>query len=88
MFYMDSIGGVEFEPEYYVDISSVIDLKGKMLRCHKSQEDWLIALYDEKPIDLMYKQSSFRGLNAGCKYAEGFRQVLTYPLVGSYKLLP
>tara|TARA_B100001245_G_scaffold146529_1_gene109520 strand:- start:160 stop:861 length:702 start_codon:yes stop_codon:yes gene_type:complete len=88
MFYMDSIGGVEFEPEYYVDISSVIDLKVKMLRCHKSQEDWLIALYDEKPIDLMYKQSSFRGLNAGCKYAEGFRQVLTYPLVGSYKLLP
>jgi hypothetical protein len=36
----------------------------------------------------MYKQSSFRGLNAGCKYAEGFRQILTYPLVGSYKLLP
>ena len=59
-----------------------------MLRCHKSQEDWLIALYDEKPSDLMYKQSSFRGLNAGCKYAEGFRQVLTYPLVGSYNLLP
>ena len=88
MFYMDSIGGIGFEPEYYVDISSVIDLKEKMLRCHKSQEDWLIALYDEKPSDLMFKQCSFRGLNAGCKYAEGFRQVLTYPLVGSYKLLP
>ena len=59
-----------------------------MLRCHKSQEDWLIALYDQKPCDLMDKQSSFRGLNAGYKYAEGFKQVITYPLVGSYKLLP
>ena len=88
MFYMDSIGGIGFEPEYYVDISSVIDLKEKMLRCHKSQEDWLIALYDQKPSDLMNIQSTFRGLNAGCKYAEGFRQVLTYPLVGSYKDLP
>jgi len=88
MFYMDSIGGIGFEPEYYVDISSVIDLKERMLRCHKSQEDWLIALFDEKPSDLMFKQSSFRGLNAGYKFAEGFRQVLTYPLISSYKLLP
>ena len=88
MFYMDSIGGVGFEPEYYVDISSVIDLKEKMLRCHKSQEDWLTDLFDEKPSDLMFKQSSFRGLNAGYKFAEGFRQVLTYPLISSYKLLP
>jgi len=88
MFYMDSIGGVGFEPEHYVDISSVIDIKIEMLRCHKSQEDWLIALYDQKPSDLMHIQSTFRGLNAGCIFAEGFRQVLTYPLVGSYKLLP
>ena len=88
MFYMDSIGGVGFEPEYYVDISSVINTKVEMLRCHKSQEDWLIALYDQKPSDLMHIQSTFRGLNAGFKFAEGFKQVLTYPLVGSYKHLP
>ena len=88
MFYMDSIGGVGFEPEHYVDISSVIDIKTEMLDCHISQNDWLIELFDDTPSNMMRKQSSYRGYIPGYKYAEGFRQVLTYPLVGSYKLLP
>ena len=88
MFYMDSIGGVGFEPEHYVDISSVIDIKTEMLDCHISQNDWLIELFDDTPSNMMRKQSSYRGYIPGFKYSEGFRQVLTYPLVGSYKLLP
>ena len=36
IFYMDNIGGVYFEPEVYVDVSSVIETKKEMLACHKS----------------------------------------------------
>ena len=88
IFYMDNIGGVSFEPEVYVDISSVIDIKKEMLACHKSQNDWLIELYDETPTALMLKQCKFRGMNSGYKFAEGFRQIKTYPQTGSYELLP
>ncbi len=88
MFYMDSIGGFSFEPEYYVDISNTMELKTKMLQCHKSQNDWLMELYNDTPTNMMKTQCKFRGMIPGFKYAEGFKQVLTYPLVGSYKLLP
>jgi LmbE family N-acetylglucosaminyl deacetylase len=87
-FYMDSIGGSGFEPEHYVDIASVIDIKIQMIECHKSQNDWLMELFNDTPSNMMKKQSSFRGYLPGYKYAEGFKQVLTYPLVGSYKSLP
>ena len=53
MFYMDSICGVGFEPEHYVDISSVIDIKTEMLDCHISQNDWLIELFDDTPSNMM-----------------------------------
>ena len=85
---MDNIGGVGFEPEVYVDVSSVIEIKKDMLTCHKSQNDWLLELYDKTPTELMLNQSKFRGLNSGYKFAEGFRQIKTYPQTGSYDLLP
>ena len=88
IFYMDNIGGVSFDPEVYVDVSSVIDIKRDMLACHKSQNDWMLELYDETPTEIMLKQSKFRGLNCGYKHAEGFRQLKTYPQTGSYDLLP
>ena len=88
IFYMDNIGGVSFDPEVYVDVSSVIDIKRDMLACHKSQNDWMLELYDETPTEIMLKQSKFRGLNCGYKHAEGFRQIKTYPQTGSYDLLP
>tara|TARA_Y100000739_G_C20507411_1_gene417902 strand:+ start:144 stop:869 length:726 start_codon:yes stop_codon:yes gene_type:complete len=88
IFYMDNIGGVAFDPEVYVDVSSVIETKKEMLACHKSQNDWLLDLYDETPTELMLRQSKFRGLNCGYKFAEGFKQIKTYPQTGSFDLLP
>ena len=43
--YMDTIGGVNFIPDRYVDISADIDAKRKMLSCHKSQEQWGMDMY-------------------------------------------
>lgn len=36
IFYMDTLAGVNFLPEEYVDISSRIDTKLKALDCHES----------------------------------------------------
>jgi len=88
VFHMDTIGGVDFEPEAYVDISDVIDTKRRMLACHVSQDAWLQAIYDTPAVAMMERSSSQRGVVAGCKFAEGFREVKTYPRTGSQRLLP
>jgi len=88
VFHMDTICGIDFEPEAYVDISSVIDTKRRMLACHASQDVWLQAIYDMPAVTMMERMSSQRGLVAGCRFAEGFREVKTYPRTGSQALLP
>lgn len=88
LFRMDTIGGVEFEPEAYVDITKVIDIKRRMLACHESQVGWLKAIYDLSPVEMMEFIARQRGLVAGCAFAEGFAEVKTYPRTGSQALLP
>ncbi len=88
VFHMDTIAGIDFEPEAYVDISSVIDTKRRMLACHASQDVWLQAIYDMPAVAMMERLSSQRGVVAGCRFAEGFREVKTYPRTGSQALLP
>jgi len=60
-----------------VDISSVMDVKERMLACHESQREWLryINGWDEY-IEAMKLASAAEGKRAGCEYAEGFVQHL------------
>lgn len=91
LYFMDTLAGINFIPEIYVDISDVIDKKRAMLAAHKSQGDWLKDQYDMSYIDFMNVCSAYRGLQAGVKYAEGFRRSVTYPsssLVGNARSLP
>lgn len=90
MFYLDNVAGVDFEPEAYVDVTSVIELKKQMLLCHQSQDSWMRAVYgdDTSITDLMLDNGKARGLAAGVPYAEAFREVRTYPRTGSWNLLP
>jgi hypothetical protein len=53
-----------------------------------SQDAWLQAIYDTPAVAMMERSSSQRGIVAGCKFAEGFREVKTYPRTGSQRLLP
>ncbi|HAZ20030.1 MAG TPA: hypothetical protein DCY75_07680 [Clostridiales bacterium] len=76
IFYMDAAQGVNFQPTEYVDITDVFDQKIEMLLCHESQAKWL---WEHDRND--YTQStrvlaSFRGMQCGVKYAEGFRQCM------------
>ena len=89
VFLMDTVGGVDFTPEWHVDVTSVMGTKERMLRCHESQDGWLRAIYDGMDyVAFMCRQAGARGAEAGVSWAESFREVKTYPPTGSAALLP
>jgi LmbE family N-acetylglucosaminyl deacetylase len=90
LFYMDNPAGVGFTPEVYVDITATYEMKRRMLLCHQSQDTWLRAIYGDHTsiTDMMTDNAKARGLAGGYPYAEGFREVKTYPRTGTYALLP
>lgn len=82
LYYMDTVAGINFTPEIYVDITDHIDQKSEMLAAHRSQGDWLLKQYGMSYIDFMNLCSAYRGLQAGVRYAEAFRRSVTFPSFG------
>ena len=70
---MDTVNGINFQPTEYVDITEFVKTKEKMLLCHISQAKWLKEHDNLDYIELMRKQSSFRGLQCSVEFAEGFK---------------
>jgi LmbE family N-acetylglucosaminyl deacetylase len=72
LWWMDTVNMSGFTPDFYVDISDYVDLKRRMLACHRSQlqrgEDSDFAPLEE----LMLLQSRARGAQAGVVAAEAF----------------
>jgi LmbE family N-acetylglucosaminyl deacetylase len=87
LYFMDTIAGINFRPEEYVDISEVIEVKREMLAAHESQGSWLRDQYEMNYVDFMNVCAAFRGLQAGVRYAECFRRSVTFPS-SSKRLLP
>jgi LmbE family N-acetylglucosaminyl deacetylase len=87
-FIMDTVLGRNFEPEFFVDVSSVIDTKRAMLRSHESQAAWIAHVFDTEITTNMEIQSRFRGAQAGVEYAEAFRSLHDWPAAGDRLLLP
>ncbi len=74
LYYMDTVSGLGFEPDEFVDITDVFSIKRKMIECHASQ----LAVWDsdpsvDSPADMMEISARFRGIQCGVRYAEGFR---------------
>jgi len=73
LWWMDTVNMTAFQPGLYVDVSRFVDLKQKMLACHKSQlrraEDGDFAPL----IEQMLHQTETRGKQAGVAGAEAFR---------------
>lgn len=88
VFFMDTVMGVGFVPEEYVDITDVFDTKKAMLACHASQVDWLRDHDGIDVIENMRVCAQYRGLQCGKKYAEAFRVNRTWPRVTTERLLP
>lgn len=81
LYYCDPIEGKDkmgatIQPSIYVDITSEIDIKTKMLACHESQQSWLLSHQDSEYILAMKRFSEKRGKEINTEYAEGFRQHL------------
>jgi len=88
LYEMDTLTGIGFEPEEYVDISGSLDKKLKMLMRHKSQVKWLRDHDRIDILDLVQTQAKFRGYQAGVKYAEGFRLVRRWGTIPVKRVLP
>ena len=70
------------DPSIYIDITGVMNLKEKMLACHKSQRSWLLAHHKiDEYILSMKRYAENRGREINTRYAEGYRQHLghSYP---------
>ena len=81
LYYCDPLEGKDkfgnpIEPSIFVDISSEIMMKEKMLSCHKSQQGWLINHQQSDYINSMKRFAAKRGSEINTGYAEGFRQHL------------
>lgn len=82
LFYMDSIAGINFTPQFYVDITETFEQKMEALRSHDSQNAWLRSVFNHELLDVAKVQSAFRGLQVGRPYAESFSQPSYWPRRG------
>ncbi len=88
LFYWDTTAGINFVPEVYVDITHEFDRKVLALSCHKSQISWMGEFEDQEFIDTCRIMNEFRGLQAGCKYAEAFSAFRLHGVMPDFRLLP
>ena len=88
IYFMDTADGVNFQPEEYVDISSVEDIKRQMVACHESQVSWLKSHDGIDLLEFAMSLSRFRGLQAGVRFAEGFRQLRVWGRITTRRYLP
>ena len=88
VFYFDTVAGIGFEPEVYVDITAQMPSKLDMLRLHKSQFEWMREFGLEDLCDVCETIARFRGLQTGKRYAEAFRMHRVSGFVADPRLLP
>jgi N-acetylglucosamine malate deacetylase 1 len=73
LWWLDSVNMTGFDPSFFIDITSFIDLKHQLLRCHQSQLQ-RAGQSDFSPLDdLMRLQYTARGAQSGVAAAEAFR---------------
>lgn len=74
VWYMDNLGGVDFEPEIYTDIDATFETKRAMLRCHQSQITWMTQARHTDMEYMIDWISRWRGLQSHLSRAEAFRR--------------
>lgn len=81
IWYCEPEGSFDFQPTDYVDITDFFETKMKMLGCMESQKAWMADNYASlSGEDAFFNEiritAEFRGMQAGCRYAEGFCRAL------------
>jgi LmbE family N-acetylglucosaminyl deacetylase len=88
IYYFDTLAGIDFVPQHYVDISDTFEMKKAMLACHQSQSAWLESQYDMNYMQFIEYVCRYRGVQCGVKYAECFQVSPTWPKLHKPPLLP
>jgi LmbE family N-acetylglucosaminyl deacetylase len=88
LYYMDTLAGVNFVPDEYVDITDTIDIKIDMMLQMKSQLGWLKDMHNCDAAEFIKTVARFRGFQAGVQYAEAFVQQKMYPQGLTKRILP
>ncbi len=79
LYYTDPIEGKDafgnrIQPDFCIDISTVIDTKEKILTCHASQREWLLKHHGiDCYVEAMRAWSQTRGEEFGFAFGEAFR---------------
>jgi LmbE family N-acetylglucosaminyl deacetylase len=71
--FMDTISGLGFEPEQYVDITKVMEVKRRMLSAFETELEEYKDNPVVEPLEWMEVTNRFRGIQCGRRYAEAFR---------------
>lgn len=71
--FMDTLAGISFIPERYIDITDFFNMKKKMLSCHESQQSWLADYGGIDYMETIEIGCRYRGIQSQVKYAEGFK---------------
>lgn len=88
IYYMDTMAGIGFEPQEYVDISRVFGRKREMLLQHRSQVKWMMEHDGLDILDFMETMSRFRGIQCGVRHAEAFTRRQVWLRNPPMRLLP
>lgn len=88
LYYMDTLAGINFVPQEYVDITHTIEIKVEMMMKMKSQLGWLKDMHNCDAEDFINSVAKFRGFQAGVLYAEAFTQQQMYPQGLTKRILP
>ena len=71
--FMDTIAGIAFEPEQYVDITDVFELKRRMLMAFAREVKEWAGHPVLNHMEWLEATARFRGIQSGYRYAEAFR---------------
>jgi LmbE family N-acetylglucosaminyl deacetylase len=91
VYYFETLGTLRVAPpDHYVDITHEFEQKIEAFKQHASQHgDFLEKQFGVKDwFEYVEVLNKMRGFQCGCKYAEAFRIVQTWPNHKPYRLLP
>ena len=77
IYFVEPYAGHGFIPGDYVDITQTIEIKAKMMECHKSQITWMEEHDNTDIFDYLHTVAKYRGFQCGVPYAEGFIRYCT-----------
>ena len=88
VYFMDTLCGVNFVPQEYVDITDTLETKLEMYSKHESQHKYLSERESVDFFDIIKTTAHYRGLQCGRQYAEAFRRYEVWPRIPCERHLP